>query len=125
MVEVVVRQARSGDALLVAALTLQAARAEGAPPESGFLDRYAEAWLAARDQHPAWWAEAAGEHVGLLVTTWFRPLPWPGRARGGGVLRVERLFVRDDLPTEPVSTALRAAAREWARGRGVGEVLLD
>lgn len=122
---VVVRQAGRGDALLVAALTLQAARAEGVPPEEGFLDRYADAWLAARDVHPAWFAEAEGEHAGLLVTAWFRPLPWPGRPRGGGVLRTDRLFVRPDLARVPIEEALRAAAREWAKERHVEEVLLD
>ncbi|HHV21826.1 MAG TPA: GNAT family N-acetyltransferase [Propionibacterium sp.] len=122
---VLVRQATREDALLVAALTLQAARAQGLPGEPGFLDRYAEAWLAARDFHPAWWAELDGEHAGLLVTIWFRPLPWPGRARGGGVLRTDRLFVRADQPRVPIETALRAAAREWATARGVDEVLVD
>lgn len=122
---VVIRQAGHGDGLLVAALTLQAARAEGLPPEEGFLDRYADAWLAARDVHPAWWAEAEGEHVGLLVAAWFRPLPWPGRPRGGGVLRLDRLFVRPDRPRVPIETALRAAAREWASARQVEEILLE
>lgn len=122
---VVVHQAGRGDALLVAALTLQAARAEGLPPEEGFLDRYANAWLAARDVHPAWWAEADGEHAGLLVTAWFRPLPWPGQPRGGGVLRLERLFVRPDRPGVPIETALRAAAQDWATARGVAEIPLD
>lgn len=110
---------------MVAALTLQAARAEGLPPEPGFLDRYAAAWLTARDLHPTWWAESGREHVGLLVGVWFRPLPWPGRAPGGGVLRIERLFVRAGLHVDAVGTALRAAARVWAQGRGVAEVLLD
>lgn len=122
---VVIRQAGSGDALLVAALTLQAARAAGLPPEQGFLDRFADAWLAARDLHPTWWAEAEGEHVGLLVTSWFRPLPWPGSTRGGGVLRTERMFVRPGVPPASIETALRATAREWGRGRGVEEVLVD
>lgn len=122
---VVVRRAGRVDALLVAALTLQAARAEGLPPEEGFLDRYADAWLVTREIHPTWWAETDGEHAGLLVATWERPLPWPGRAPGGGVLRTERLFVRVDLPRVPIETALRAAAREWARERRVVEVLLD
>lgn len=120
---VLVRQAGRADALLVAALTLQAAHAEGLVPESGFLDRFAEAWLAARDSHPAWWAEFDGAHAGLLLTAWSRPLPWPGRTPGG-VLRTERLFVRADQPCGPVETALRAAAREWATARGVQEILL-
>ncbi|WP_432558743.1 hypothetical protein [Granulicoccus sp. GXG6511] len=121
---VLIRQAGGADALLVAALTLQAARAEGLTPVPGFLDRFADAWLGAREFHPAWWAEADGSHAGLLVTTWFRPLPWPGRTRGG-TLRTERLFVRADCPRAPIETALRAAAREWATARGVEEVLLD
>ncbi|MDO5500176.1 MAG: hypothetical protein Q4F67_10925 [Propionibacteriaceae bacterium] len=122
---VLVRQATRDDALLVAALILQAARADGLPGEPGFLDRYAQAWLAAPDLHPAWWAELFGEHAGVLVTVWFRPLPWPGRPRGGGVLRTDRLFVRPDQPRVPIEAALRAAAREWATARGVAEILLD
>lgn len=119
-----IRQAGPGDALLVAALIIQAARAEGLAPESGFLDQYAEAWLQNRATHPAWIAEAGGEHAGLLVVTRIRPLPWPGRA-GGGSIRVERLFVRADQPGAPIAAALRSAAREWAREHGVTEVLLN
>lgn len=119
-----IRQAGASDALLVAALTIQAARAVGVTPESDFMDRYAESWLANRTDHPAWWAEADGQHVGLLVATRVRPLPWPGRA-GGGSLHLERLFVRSDQPTDPVASALRAAAREWAAARGTDQIDLN
>lgn len=116
-----IRQAGSGDALLVAALMIQAARAAGFVTEPGFMDRFAETWLTYRDAHPAWWAEADGQHAGLLIMTRIRPLPWPGRT-GGGSIHLERLFVRPDQPTELIENALRAAAREWAAARGISVV---
>lgn len=119
-----IRQAGPGDALLVAALTIQSARAEGLAPEPGFLDRYAEGWLQHRATHPAWLAEAGGQHAGLLVVTRVRSLPWPGRATRGR-LWLERIFVRADQPRDVVANALRAAAREWAAARGVTMVDLD
>lgn len=112
-----IRQAGPGDALLVAALTIQAARAEGLAPDPGFLDRYAAAWLQDRAVHPAWFAEASGEHAGLLVVTRVRSLPWPGRTENGW-LHLERLFVRTDHPRDPIANALCAAAHEWAAARG-------
>ncbi|WP_460768680.1 hypothetical protein [Mariniluteicoccus flavus] len=114
----VIRQAGAGDALLVAALVIQAARAEGLTPEPGFMDRFADAWGEYRDQHPAWWAELEGRHAGLLLGDRVRPLPWPGRT-GGGSLTVARVFVCDGLDGRGVDTSLRAAAREWATTRGM------
>lgn len=119
-----IRQAGSIDALLVAALTIQAARAEGLTPEQGFLDRYAEEWLENRAGHPAWLAEAGGEHVGLLVATRVRSLPWPGRTESGW-LHLERLFVRAGQSREPIANALRAAAHAWAAERGITELAGD
>lgn len=113
-----IRAAGVNDALLVAALTLQAARAEGLAPEPGFLDRFADTWREYRDQHPAWWAELDGQHAGLLLAARVRPLPWPGHT-GGGSLTVERTFVRPDLTGRGVRESLRAAAREWAATRGL------
>lgn len=114
---VLIRQATAADAPLVAALTIQAARAEGLVPEIGFLDRYAEAWLAQREAYPTWWAEADREHVGLLVAHRVRPLPWPGET-GAGTVREVRTFVRPAYAESAVANALRAAAREWAAARG-------
>lgn len=113
-----IRQAGDADAPLVAALVIQAARAEGLEPGAGFMDRFVDAWREYRDQHPAWWAELDRRHAGLLLTDRIRPLPWPGRT-GGGELRTQRLFVPADLADSGVDTALRAAAREWATARGM------
>lgn len=115
---ILIRRAGGSDGLLVAALTIQAARAEGLVSEPGFLDRYAEAWLAQREAYPTWWAELDREHVGLLVGARTRPLPWPGREDAGS-LREVRLFVRPGYAFDPVAGALRAAAREWAAAHGI------
>lgn len=124
MTGVVIRQAGRTDAPLVAALVLQAARAEGLKPQPGFFDQYAQAWLASRDHHPAWWAESGGEHAGVLVGVRTFPLPWPGRTPGG-TLRKERLFVRADQPVDAIAAALRTAAKEWAAARAITDVRLD
>ncbi|OYO02041.1 hypothetical protein [Enemella evansiae] len=113
-----IRQASEADAPLVAALVIQAARAEGLEPGQGFMDRFVDAWREYRDQHPAWWAELDNQHAGLLLTARIRPLPWPGRT-GGGELRAERLFVPDAYADRGVADALRAAARDWATARGM------
>ncbi|GAB3625126.1 hypothetical protein GCM10027418_32130 [Mariniluteicoccus endophyticus] len=118
MTEPRIRQAGVDDALLVAALTIQAARAEGLVPEPGFMDLFADCWIEYADQHPVWWAELDGEHAGLLVAARVRPLPWPGQT-GGGSVTPERLFVRPGKENRGVEDALRAAAREWATTRGM------
>lgn len=116
---VLIRQAGPSDGLLVAALTIQAARAAGQSPEAGFLDRYAEAWLAQRDAYPTWWAEFDRQHAGFLVAHRVRPLPWPGSSEDAGTLRFERVFVRPEYAGSAVADALHAAAREWAAARGI------
>ena len=52
MAEVTIRRAGAGDALIVAALHLQCARQAGMPAEPGYLDRFADAWLAERPDRP-------------------------------------------------------------------------
>lgn len=112
------RSARPEDALLVAALTLQSARAQDLRIPPGFLDRFAESWLDIAKQHPVWICEADGEHAGYLQCARIRPLPWPG-VTGGGELREERLFVRADFTGRHLEEGLRAAAAAWAASRGV------
>lgn len=115
--EPVIRRAAETDALLVAALMIQAARAEGAPTEPGFMDRFADFWRQHRDDFPAWWAELEGRHAGLIVTSCNHPLPWPGRS-DTPVVRLERLFVVADLAGHGLEESLSEAARQWAAGRG-------
>ncbi len=121
---VLIRRAGAADGLLVAALTIQAAREAGLVPPVGFLDRYADAWLAQREAYPTWWAEADRQHVGLLVAHRIRPLPWPDEP-GAGALRPVRLFARSDYAVDMITGALRAAAREWAATNGILAFDLD
>lgn len=121
---VLIRRAGAADGLLVAALTIQAAREEGLVPPVGFLDHYADAWLAQREAYPTWWAEAERQHVGLLVAHRIRPLPWPDEP-GAGTLRPVRLFARPDYAVDVITSALRAAAREWAAAHGIVTFDLD
>ena len=118
------RSARRDESLLVAALTMQAARAEGRTIPEKFMDRFAETWLALDGQHPVWICEFDGEHVGFLQAARIRPLPWPG-VSGGGELREERLFVHAEHAAQGFDVGLRAAAAAWAASRGVRWVPAD
>lgn len=120
----VIKQAAAADALLVSALTIQAARAAGCHPERGFMDRFAESWVEYRDQHPTWFAEHNQVHAALLRAGRLRPLPWPGRS-GGGSLQIELLFVREDLTGQGIERALIEAMCAWAAARGLREIVAD
>lgn len=112
------RPASADEALLVAALTIQAARAADLSVPAGFMDRFADTWRSRPGHHPVWICECDGEHAGFLQTTRTRALPWPGRS-GGGELREERLFVRADFSGRGLESGLREAAANWAASRGV------
>ncbi|MDV3221570.1 GNAT family N-acetyltransferase [Intrasporangium sp.] len=118
MADVVVRRAGADDALVVAALHLQFARELGMPSESGYLDRFVDAWLAERPDRPTWVAEARGEHAGILETRRIRALPWPGR-RDVSWLHVGGLFVTPGCRDLGVARALTEAMIEWSRATDV------
>ena len=117
------RRAVAGDALVVAALRLQAARATGAAPEPGFLDRFAAAWDP--ELHPTWVAERDGSHAGVLVAQVSTDLPWPGRATARW-LHVTTLYAPAEVDesasaaTEPNGTeVLTTAMTIWATHHGL------
>jgi GNAT superfamily N-acetyltransferase len=124
MGDATIRRAAVGDALIVAALHLQYARELGLPPERGFLDRVADAWLADLASRPTWIAERAGEHAGLLETSRVRRLPWPGRPDASW-LHVDALFVAPGHRGHGVGRALVEAMVDWARETDVRFVRLD
>jgi GNAT superfamily N-acetyltransferase len=119
-----IRLAGADDALVVAALTLQCALHRGATPERGFLDRFARAWAAQVTQRPAWIAEVGQEHAGYLLALAVRPLPWPGRAGGGGTVHVDTFFVRPGHRGVGVGEQLLRAAVGWARAEGYERVAM-
>lgn len=124
MTELRVRRAVADDALLVGALHLQFAREQGMDSESGFLDRFANRWLAERHDRPTWIAERAGEHAGVLETRRVRALPWPGRPDVSW-LHVGLLFVRADHRRAGVGRGLVEAMTLWARETDVRWVRLN
>lgn len=124
MADVVIRRAGVDDAFVVAALHLQYSRELGLPPERGFLDRFADSWLAQLDDRPAWFAEWRGEHAGILETIRVRRLPWPGRP-AASTLHVDALYVPPPLRGQGVGRALVAAMVGWARDGDVRCVRLN
>lgn len=124
MGEVTIRHAAAEDAFIVAALRLQFARDLGVPPERGYLDRVAEAWLADLGDRPTWVAEHEGEHAGFLQTHRVSQLPWPGRPDVTW-LHLDALFVPPPHRDTGVGRALFDAMVVWAREAEVSFVRLD
>ncbi|MEO6998378.1 MAG: GNAT family N-acetyltransferase [Terracoccus sp.] len=121
MGEVTIRRAGADDAFVVAALHLQSARDVGMPPEPGFLNRFVDAWLRERPDHPTWLAQREGEHAGILETRRLRTLPWPTRPEASA-LHVENLFVAPAHRGLGVEQGLAEAMIEWARRTDVTSV---
>jgi GNAT superfamily N-acetyltransferase len=124
MAEVTIRRAGADDAYIVAALHLQFARELGMPSESGYLDRFVDAWLADRPDRPTWIAESRGEHAGILETRRIRALPWPGR-KDVSWLHVGGLFVASGHRDRGVGRALTEAMIEWSRTTDVKWIRLN
>lgn len=124
MPDVRIRRAGTEDALVVAALHLQSARDLGQPSEPGFLDRFAEVWLASRPDHPTWIAESRGEHAGVLSTRRLRPLPYPGRPDISW-LYVGTAFVAPEHRKRGIGRALIEGMLEWCRTTDVKWVRLS
>ncbi|WP_051215056.1 GNAT family N-acetyltransferase [Granulicoccus phenolivorans] len=121
MTKPVIKLAAPADALLVAALTLQAARDQNAPHEPRFLDRFADEWKLRRDQSPIWFAEYAGRHAGIVHGSRVRALPWPGREDSSALI-VQLLFVPSESRDQGIEAALLAGVRDWARRRSITEI---
>ncbi len=124
MSDVRIRRAGPDDALVVAALHLQSARDLGHPGEPGFLDRFADAWLATRREHPTWIAESDGEHAGVLSARRLRPLPFPGRPDVSW-LYVGTAFVVPAYRKLGIGRALIEGMLEWCRTTDVKWVRLN
>ncbi len=117
-------RAGPGDALVVAALTLQLARESGAPGEDGYLDRAAAHWAEHRTRMPVWIAQREREHAGYLQAVRVPEMTWPGSPGVGGAVWVQQLFVAPAHRGRGVGGALVAACEEWAKGARVRAVRL-
>lgn len=124
MTSAVVRLAEPRDAFAVAALTMQDDRECGAAPEDGFLDRFADAWLADRAR-VTFLAEAAdGRPLGVVTAAVVTTLP-SSRRPVSSWLHVSLLFVTKDARGQGLGTRLLEALRMWGAEHDVGRVQLD
>lgn len=120
----VIRLALPRDALAIAALTMQDDRECGATVEEGFLDRFAEAWLADRAR-VTFIAEAPdGRPLGLVTAAIVSKLPSSRRPRTRW-LHVSLLFVTRDARGEGIGSSLLEALRLWGDEHDVDRMQLN
>ncbi|WP_158607560.1 GNAT family N-acetyltransferase [Flexivirga caeni] len=121
----IARCADRNDALAMAALNLRWDRDGGAPPRTGFLDEFADAWSSDADHYPAWLARRAdGDPVGFAVGVVARSLP-SLRHGAGGWLHLSRLFVVPDLQGQGVGARLLDTVIRWSVDSGLYRVQLN
>lgn len=124
MTTVVVRLAEPRDAFAVAALTMQDDRECGAVVEPGFLDRYADAWLA-DDRRVTFLAEAPdGRPLGMVTAAVVTKLP-SSRRPVTSWLHVSLLFVTKDARGEGLGARLLDSLCEWCVTHHVTRVQLN
>ncbi|KRE41529.1 GNAT family N-acetyltransferase [Knoellia sp. Soil729] len=119
----VIRLAEPRDALACAALTIQDDRECGASIEPGFLDRYAQAWLADQDRVTFVAVAADGRPLGLVTAAVVTKLPSSRRPRSRW-LHVSLLFVTPDARGAGLGTQLIEALRQWAAAHDVSRIQL-
>lgn len=119
-----IRLAEPRDAFAVAALTMQDDRECGAPIEEGFLDRFADAWLADRAR-VTFLAEAPdGRPLGVVTAAVVTTLP-SSRRPVSSWLHVSLLFVTQDARGQGLGRRLLEALREWGADHDVSRMQLN
>lgn len=115
-----IRPVERDDAFALAALRLQHDREHGREGRPGFLDEYADAFLAEAAGYRGWLAELTdGRPVGCLLALRVRKLPTlmaPGRPEWW---YVQQVFVSPDQRRRGTGRRLMAAAQEAATAEGV------
>ena len=110
-----VTRAQPADAFALAALELQLNREHGRSGEAGFLDRYADAWLAEAERRPAWIAKSLdGSPRGGILLFVVDGLPRPGRLSRPWV-HLTNLYVTPGARRMGVGEELLTSALDWAR----------
>ncbi|MFV0462052.1 MAG: hypothetical protein ACK5MP_02475 [Nostocoides sp.] len=121
---VTVRLVCPQDVLGVGALHIQRMRERGQSPQQGFLDLFADAWLADQDRI-GWLAEdPRGKPLAVLHGRIEPVLPTAtaGRRRK---LRLELMFVTSALRDTGLETRLLSEAGRWAKGNADIDVIAE
>ncbi|GAB77512.1 Acetyltransferase (GNAT) family protein [Austwickia chelonae] len=110
---------------MLAALELQSNREQGREGEPGFLDRFADAWLAERHRRPAWVSkDGDGRPLGAITLYVVDDLPRPGRVSRPW-MHVSSLYVAQWARRTGVGERLLSAGVEWCRQNGAAWVQLS
>lgn len=113
VVDIRVRMAERQDALIVAALVLQADLECGGSNRPGFLREYGDAWLADFARRPTWLAVLADHTaIGLVQTSQIDKMPSLCRPTTRW-LHVSRVFVRQQSRGAGVAEQLLRAMVAW------------
>ncbi|WP_116113479.1 GNAT family N-acetyltransferase [Austwickia chelonae] len=120
-----VRRAEPSDAFVLAALELQSNREQGREGESGFLERFADAWLAERNRRPAWVAmTGGGQPLGAMTLYVVDDLPRPGRLSRPW-MHISSLYVAQRARRTGVGERLLSTGVAWCRQNGAAWIQLS
>lgn len=106
-------RAERENALILGALTMQADLEYGGVHRAGFVDEFADAWLADYDHLPTWMAFGAdGSAIGFVMTSWVRKMPSLCRPATGW-LYVKTVFVTPNARRNGVAGRLLSEMIAW------------
>lgn len=120
----VVRIAEPRDAFAVAALTMQDDRETGATIRPGFLDEFADAWLADRARVTFVSEAPDGRPLGLVTAAVVTKLP-SSRRPTARWLHLSLLFVSADARGQGLGARLLDALIGWAKEHDVTRIQLN
>lgn len=122
---VCIERATDEDAFVLAAMTLRWDLESGAPRRGGFIDEFAEAWLAQGVARPAWLARRAdGDPVGFALGILATSLPSLRRPTGGW-LHLSSLYVVPELRGGGLGEQLLRQVLDWAAENHLYRVQLN
>ncbi|GGB37242.1 hypothetical protein GCM10011492_30030 [Flexivirga endophytica] len=113
------------DAFVLAAMTLRWDLEGGSPRRAGFIDEFAEAWLAQGNARPAWLARRAdGDPVGFAIGILATSLPSLRRPTGGW-LHLSSVYVVPELRGSGLGERMLRQVIDWAADGGLYRVQLN
>ncbi|WP_446663828.1 N-acetyltransferase family protein [Flexivirga sp. B27] len=120
-----IERAAPDDAFVLAAMTLRWDLEGGSPRRDGFIDEFAEAWLAQGSARPAWLAKRAdGDPVGFVIGVLATSLP-SLRRPAGGWLHLSSFYVVPELRGHGLGRLMMREVLAWATECGLHRLQLN